>query len=155
MIVVSDTSPINYLVILGYVDVLPRLFGTVIIPQEVVRELTASKTPQRVQDWVNAKPDWLEIRSGNSYFVDDQLAFGESFAIGLALEINSDLVLIDEMSARAVAEEQGLTVIGIVGVLERAHQQGFLDLTTALAELKATTFYISDSLIKRVIDRNP
>lgn len=154
MIVVSDTSPINYLVILGYVDVLHRLFGTVIIPVEVHRELTASKTPQIVLDWIQAKPDWLEIRSGNAFFLDDHLDLGESSAIGLALEINLDTILIDEISARAVAENQGLTVIGTVSILERAHQQGLLDLRKALGELKATTFYISDSLIKRVLDRN-
>jgi len=155
MIVVSDTSPINYLVILGYVDVLPPLFGTVIIPEEVFEELMAEETPQIVRDWIDAQPDWLEIRPAKPLFVSRRLHSGESVAIGLAMEIQSDLILIDEMSARAVAEEQGLIVIGIVGVLERAHQQGLLDLESSLTELKETTFFITDSLIKRVLDRNP
>ncbi len=154
MIVISDTSPINYLVILGYVDFLPHLFDTVIIPTEVHRELTADRTPQVVRDWIQNRPDWLEIRSGNLLFIDEYLDPGECSAIGLALEIQFAGLLIDDLSARIAAENQGLNVTGTVGVLERAHQQGWLDLTTALSELKATNFRISDALIKLVIDRN-
>lgn len=154
MIVVSDTSSINYLVILGYIEVLPPLFGTVIIPTQVHRELTAAKTPQVVRDWVENKPDWLEIHDAKPIFVSPRLQLGESAALGLALEIQPDTVLIDEQAARIIAEIQGLRVTGIVGVLERAHQQGMLDLATALPELQATSFHISSKLIQDVLKRN-
>ncbi len=154
MIVVSDTSSINYLVLLGYIEVLLPLFGTVIIPTEVYQELTADKTPQVVREWIETKPDWLEIQTAKPLFVSRRLGLGESAAIGLALEIQPDTLLIDERFARSFARLQGLDVTGIIGVLERAHQQGLLDLETALNELKATTFFISNELIQDVLKRN-
>ena len=39
MIVVADTSPLIALINLGEIEVLPRLFNTVLIPKEVLQEL--------------------------------------------------------------------------------------------------------------------
>lgn len=61
MIVIADTSPINFLVIIGQERLLPDLFGRVIIPEAVLRELRASATPQIVQAWVVNIPEWLEV----------------------------------------------------------------------------------------------
>ena len=47
MIIVSDTSPLNYLILTDYQDVLPTLFGQVIIPQAVLNELQHAKTPEK------------------------------------------------------------------------------------------------------------
>ncbi len=49
MIIVSDTSPLNYLVLVSYVEVLPQLFGQIIIPQAVFDELSHAKTPAPVK----------------------------------------------------------------------------------------------------------
>jgi predicted nucleic acid-binding protein len=155
MIVVSDTSPINYLVMLGYIEVLPQIFGTVIIPTEVHRELTAPDTPIEVLEWLDTEPDWLQIQSSTMLLIDPTLHPGECSALGLAMEIQPNYVLIDDLLAREVAEIQGLRVTGTVGILERAHQADLLDLHTALDALQATNFRISDALIKLVKDRNP
>ena len=45
MIVVSDTSPINYLVLIGFKDLLPRLFDRVLIPEAVHHELQSDAAP--------------------------------------------------------------------------------------------------------------
>nr|WP_313898695.1 hypothetical protein [Roseofilum reptotaenium] len=45
MIVISDTSPINNLAAIGYLHLLQELYGTVIIPEAVYRELTDPKFP--------------------------------------------------------------------------------------------------------------
>ena len=49
MIVVSDTSPLNYLVLIGAIDVLPQLFGEVYVPPRVMQELQRSRTPEPCQ----------------------------------------------------------------------------------------------------------
>ena len=54
MVVVTDTSPINYLILTGYVDVLPVLHGDVVIPQAVAWELRDPRTPERVRQWIAA-----------------------------------------------------------------------------------------------------
>ncbi len=44
MIVVSDTSPLNYLVLIGAIDVLPKLFGEVYAPPAVIQEFQHPRT---------------------------------------------------------------------------------------------------------------
>ncbi len=63
MIVVADTTPINYLVLTGHDGLLPKLFGQVLIPREVLRELRAEATPHAVREWIKSPPDWVEIRA--------------------------------------------------------------------------------------------
>jgi hypothetical protein len=63
LIVVSDTTPLNYLVLIGAADVLPQLFDEVFTAQAVVRELSDSRTPQAVRQWIQKPPQWLRIQS--------------------------------------------------------------------------------------------
>jgi len=60
MIVVSDTSPLNYLILTDYQDVLPALFGQIIIPQAVLNELQHAKTPDKIKSWIAANPFGLK-----------------------------------------------------------------------------------------------
>lgn len=62
MIVLSDTSPLNYLVLIGHVNVLPALFGEVILPVAVRDELLHPAAPEVVREWLSAPPRWLSIR---------------------------------------------------------------------------------------------
>ena len=63
MIVVSDTSPLNYLVLIGCIELLPQLFDQVFIPQAVLDELNHERTPEAVRQWVAALPEWAVVRS--------------------------------------------------------------------------------------------
>ena len=62
MIVISDTSPLCYLLLIDLIEVLPQLFGRVIIPQKVRDELLAPTAPQVVREWIAQPPDWLEVQ---------------------------------------------------------------------------------------------
>ena len=62
-VVVADTSPLNYLLLIGEIEILVALYGNVVIPTEVLGELTDSDSPPEVSRWVRAKPDWLQVRS--------------------------------------------------------------------------------------------
>ena len=62
-VVVADTSPLNYLTLIDLIDVLPRLYGRVVIPQDVLSELTSPVAPREVREWARTLPDWLEVRS--------------------------------------------------------------------------------------------
>lgn len=62
MIVVADPSPLNYLVLSGEQELLPSLFGRIVIPEAVFQEFQATVTPRAVQKWLAQGPDWLEIR---------------------------------------------------------------------------------------------
>jgi predicted nucleic acid-binding protein len=63
MIVVSDTSPLNYLILIGAEQVLPALFGQVLAPPEVLVEMQHAEAPPQVSAWAQHPPAWLEIRS--------------------------------------------------------------------------------------------
>ena len=69
--VVSDTSPLHYLVECEAVDILRALFQEVLIPPTVHRELQHQKTPPRVRAWAQNLPAWVKIQS--PAVVDDSL----------------------------------------------------------------------------------
>lgn len=60
-LVIADTGPINYLILIGHIDLLPALFEKVILPSAVLAELTAVNTPLPVRNWVATPPVWLEV----------------------------------------------------------------------------------------------
>jgi predicted nucleic acid-binding protein len=96
VIVVCDTSPINYLVLIGHIDVLFSLFREVVIPSAVFSELKHARTPQEVRQWIAQPPAWLQVRSPTSVDPSLRLGRGETEAISLALELKADLLLMDD-----------------------------------------------------------
>jgi predicted nucleic acid-binding protein len=88
MIVVADTTPLNYLVIIGYIDSLPVLYQRVLMPLEVHRELQCPGTPFTVRAWASSLPAWCEVRplSSSPDPTLSELDPGERDAIQLALE---------------------------------------------------------------------
>jgi predicted nucleic acid-binding protein len=89
MIVVADTSPLNYLVLIDEINLLPAIFGQVLLPQAVFQELGHPKTSPRVRQWVADLPAWLEVRTVVSVADAGLLRLdpGEREAIQLALEL--------------------------------------------------------------------
>ena len=59
--IVSDTTPLNYLVLIEAIDVLPRLYERVLIPPAVRAELSASQAPEPVREWISSNLSWLEV----------------------------------------------------------------------------------------------
>ncbi len=154
--VVSNTSPLNYLILLDEIDVLPRLYERVSIPQSVGEELQAAETPEAVRRWILNPPDWLEILSETGSLDSDLagLHTGERDAISLAMHLQADAVLIDERRGRNEAEKRSLKVIGTIGVLAFAHECGLLNLRNAIGRLQQTTFHLSPKLVTSVLQKH-
>ena len=152
MIVVSDTSPLNYLVLINAVDVLPKLFGEVYSPPQVIEELKRSETPQIVAQWVQSVPKWLKIVvPRNPINLSTRLDPGETNAIALAKEIRAQLVLIDQKKGRCVAKQEGLNAVGTITVLALASQKNLIELKSALEALGRTNFRISAALVESTL----
>jgi predicted nucleic acid-binding protein len=119
MIVVADASPVNYLVQVEAAFVLPKLYGRVILPKEVQRELKHPAAPASVRSWVESAHPWIEIREphGQPEESTHLLDPGERAAILLAHEIHADLLLIDEKRGRIAASQTGLKTLGTLGVM--------------------------------------
>jgi predicted nucleic acid-binding protein len=154
MIVVADTSPINYLVLTQLQDLLPRLFDRLLIPEAVRRELQAGGTPEPVRQFIDTPPAWLEVRSAGTIPATlAHLDSGEREALALALSVAADFVLIDERIGRQAAEGHGLEVYGTLGVILVAAERELIALEDALARLQETNFRVSPRLLKIVRER--
>jgi predicted nucleic acid-binding protein len=142
IVVVADTSPLNYLVLIHCQDVLAALYDRVLVPPAVMTELDHPRTPRIVRAWLGHLPQWLEVRGVRSPPVATLAGLdpGEQQAIQLAQEEHADLLLIDERRGVALARHQGLEVTGTLGVLMQAGRLALVDIDAALSDLQATDF---------------
>jgi predicted nucleic acid-binding protein len=153
MIVVADTSPINYLILIGEIEILTKMYGTVVIPHAVREELLRPSAPEMVRNWTSQLPIWLEVHTPVNT-PDASLAMldpGERDAIVLAGELAADQLIVDDRQGRHEAEKRGIPVIGTLGVIREAATLGLLDLRAALKRLEATTFHIAPEIIARLL----
>lgn len=157
MIVVADTSPLNYLVLIGEIERLPSHYQKILIPPAVHMELLRAQTPLTVRNWAASLPAWCEERSviGPPDPALDELDLGEREAIQLAAEAGVDTVLMDEVAGRREAARRHLHVIGTMAVLEQAGQKGLLGFRDAFQRLERTNFRLSAAVRDEFLRRNP
>lgn len=155
MIVVSDTSPLNYLALLGHIDVLPKLYGRVIIPDVVLQELTHANSPKAVLNWAKGLPLWVEvIPTERPAPYAAGVDVGEAAAISISLTLNADLLLLDDRPARAEARRLGLAVTGLLGVLVAASVRGLVEIEVVLGRLQyETNFRLTHDLAEQVMSQ--
>lgn len=103
MIVVADAGPLHYLILLGRVELLPTLFGEVVIPAAVRQELTHSQSPAAVRTWMEGAPSWTRFVAATRIDSSLSLGAGEREAIALVLELHADLLLVDDKKVLAAA----------------------------------------------------
>lgn len=156
MIVVSDTSPITNLASVGHLELLQQLYGQIVIPPAVYRELTTAGETipgyKEVQTF-----DWIAVQPVNdSEFVVsllDQLDEGEAEAIALAVEQQADWLLIDEELGRQFAETYQIRFTGILGVLIEAKHRGLIPQVKVVLDDLITNaeFWVSERLYRHVL----
>ncbi len=156
MTVVTNTSPLNYLLLIGEGRLLPLLFAQVHVPLAVRDELSAPEAAPAVRAWAAAPPPWAVLHPGTPapLAASAPLHAGETEAIPLALELKAELLLMDELDGRAAARAAGLTVIGTLGVLELAAARGQLNFREGLTRLLATSFRASPRLLAEFLRRD-
>ena len=151
-VVVADSSPLNYLTLIGVVEVLHQLYGTIVVPQQVIMELTDPAAPLDVRGWALNLPDWVDVRVT---VVNDagmlHLDPGERAAITLAQSEPGALLLIDDAAGRIEASRRGILNTGTLGVLRAAAVKELVDLPTVLARLLETNFRISMELVNDLL----
>jgi predicted nucleic acid-binding protein len=155
MIIVSNTSPLCYLVLIGHADVLAKLYGEINVTRKVLEELRHPDAPPAVRQWAMNPPAWLKIHSDPEES-DQTLATldpGERTALRLAEQLRADVALLDEVAARALAGPRGVKVSGTLGILCDAAQAGLVKLPDALDLLRKTSFRASPELWKALYTR--
>lgn len=124
LIVVSDTSPILSLALIERLELLRDLYGSIMIPEAVRAEIVATGQSGAREvsqaDWIMTRPIEPDVILKLLRREVDQ---GEAEAIGLALQSNADVLLIDERKARHLAVYLELGVVGLLDVLQEAKQR--------------------------------
>ena len=150
-IVVADAGPLHYLVLIDCAETLGKLFDHVLVPFAVRDELLHPRAPQKVKDWLASAQPWLEITPGQPV---RGLHRGETETLQLALEHRADAVLMDDMDGRAAARQLGIPTIFTVAILELAAEKGLIELPTAIAKLKQTSFFIAQEILDAALERD-
>lgn len=158
MIVISDTSVITNLASVECLSLLPQLYGQIIIPLSVYRELTDISMPMpRRAEVQNAT--WMEIRQVENQVMVEQLHtkakldLGESEAIALALEMDADLLLIDERRGRLEADRLGVKIVGLLGLLVEAKRNSLIVAVKPIIDdlIQMSAFRVSLTLYEQIL----
>ncbi|PIN93389.1 DUF3368 domain-containing protein [Candidatus Pacearchaeota archaeon CG10_big_fil_rev_8_21_14_0_10_31_24] len=161
--IVSNSSPLIYLAKLRKLKLLKELFGKVFIPSEVYEEVVISGKEKSFSDAFlveKAKIDgWLHIETINNKkeisSFPSEIDYGEAAAIILAKKKNASLLLIDDASARAIAQSFGLKVKGTIFVILQAYKNKLIskqETKSLMASLVREGFRISHELYVSVLE---
>lgn len=156
MIVVSDTSVLSGLIKIGRLDILKLLFSEIIIPSEVANEIQELENfGYDLSDFNNL--NWIknvsvsDVNSVNQLI--QNLDRGEAEAIILAIELKADYLLIDERKGRTIAENLGLTVTGLLGILIRAKEKNHIAAVKPILDnLILKKFRIHPNLYQKILE---
>ena len=146
-IVISDTSCLILFQKIGELDLLRKVYDSVSI------------TPEVAHEFLEKLPDWIRIENvkDKKYqeFLETLVDLGEASAIALAKEMESPLLLLDDLKARKLASKLNLRFTGALGVIHRAKQIGVIDKVRPIIEkLLATDFWISENIVTELLRKN-
>jgi predicted nucleic acid-binding protein len=155
--VVADATPLHYLILIGEVELLRQLYGTIAVPSAVLSELSTLRTPPEVRAWVNSLPSWIRPFAGTepSSLPFPALGLGERQAIAYVRGGKSNILLTDDLQARVAAESLGIQVVPTIRILSTAAALSIVDFEAALIRLRLTNFRVSQKVIDRIRERHP
>ena len=148
--VVVNSTPIIALREIGRLEILRDLYGSVVIPSAVLREVTV-KDPRALDRY-----PWIVVENVDNLAAKEVFSIalhdGEVEVMLLAKEIGADLIILDDGLARRHARYFGLNITGTVGLLLRAKERGLIaEVKPILDELIANDFYISEHVYKEIL----
>jgi uncharacterized protein len=158
MIVVSNTTPLIGLAVIGQFDLLRQMFGEILIAEAVYHEAVVAGRDEGGAKGEVSSADWIRVHAVRDRLaVDvllDELDRGEAETIVLAQELGADWVLMDEKKGRRKLAQLNQAKVGTVGILLKAKQVGLLkQIRPSLYQLRSSGFSISDSVIRAVLEQ--
>ncbi len=144
LIVIADASSLIALDNINEIDTLPQLYPIITV------------TPEVAEEYGLALPHWIQISEASDFSKSrieiSRLDAGEASSIALALDSTDPLLIIDEKKGRSVAEQLGIDIIGIVGILIKARHAGLIrEPNTLLDRLESVDFRLSSPLKARLM----
>ncbi len=149
--VLANTTPLIALANIDRLELLHKLYGTIIVPQAVMDEIIREPAKQRVHNAPWIKVETIQDQSQKDLF-RARLHNGEVEVMILARELKADLVIMDDDAAKKTAKFLGLTVTGTLGVLLKAKREGYLEkVESVMNELICDGLFISDTVKRYVL----
>ena len=153
MIVISNSTPLIALAKINQLQLLKEYFGEVLIPEEVYDEVVRRGSGLAGAVEI-AACDWITRAQVTNRLAVDALCIsldrGEAEAIVLA-SVRNGLLIIDDGEGRKAARQLGLKITGTIGILLLASKERKLDLISALDDLKAAGFHLSNKEYDRIL----
>lgn len=153
--VISDTGPIHYLVLIKRIQILPLLFDRVSLPEVVLTELRHDEAPSDVRAWSASPPPWIDVHDQHPGTVTDRtledLDDGEAAVIALANQLRPRLLLMDDREGVTLARRLRFPVVGTIGILDLGARRGLLDLATAFSDLRKTNFRRPEAVMQQLL----
>lgn len=154
--VITNTSPICYLSLIGLINIFPQIYSQVLLTPDVQNELEEGQRQGLKIPDLNSL-EWLVPHNVSvPSFLDliPDLGRGEASVLALALEYDNPLVIMDDLLGRRIAEMQGFTMTGTLGILVKAKKLNIIDkISSPINLLEQNGFYISDSVKKHVLNQ--
>lgn len=154
--VVLNTTPLIVLCNIGHLGLLRELYGEVIIPDAVFKEISAkddlvSRQVKKNLGWIHVKEE-TQSRQEDRAMYRAKLHDGEVEVMLLAQDVQADLVVLDDNAAKRTALYLGLNVTGTLGVLLKAKEKGLIEKVAPLAaKMMANGFYLDDDVLTLVL----
>jgi predicted nucleic acid-binding protein len=154
MDVVINASPLIFLYKIKRLDVLPKIFDTIYIPQAVSREIESGNSTEAKNLLSSIPHKIIEVTNLTAVLgLLGRLHIGEVEVIVGAIEKGISKVVLDDMYARNKAKQLKLEVTGTLGILLRARELGLIDnINKDIEGLKRAGMYLSDKIIERVLN---
>ena len=159
MLIVSNTSPLSNLAVIGEISLLQQIYPKILISPIVHTELISLPEIQPTIATL-VITGWLEIRTPKNLqliqSLEQTLDPGEAAAIALASELNADRLLIDERLGRRTATQYELKIRGILGILVKAKEEGLIPATKPLLDrlVNEAGFRVSQALYIRTLQES-
>jgi len=155
MIVVSDTSCISNLLLIGQIDLLQKIYSKIFIPLTVYNEILMLEKSGRDLSYFKSR-NWVIIEKNFtrkiSLLPPKNIDAGEAEAIDLAIYIKADRILIDERKGSVLAKKLGITTIGLLGILIIAKKNHLIvSVKDLLDQLIENNFWLSNELYNTVL----
>jgi predicted nucleic acid-binding protein len=146
-VIISDTSCLILLDKIGELDLLHKLFGQIVVTQEIAAEFKKEL------------PDWFRVENpiNKTYqkILEASLDKGEASAIAFAIEQKDCLLIIDDYKGRKYAEQLGIKITGTLGIIIDAKLSGHLkSVKDILDKIKKTDFRLTEDLERKTLEKS-
>ncbi len=152
MLIIADSSALVALSACDALDILPKIYDEIHVPQSVYDEVVVIGKSQSstLESFLAGRV--MNVDLSHWVLAAGGLGQGELEAMALYKQLSADALLIDDRRARAVAEHNQIVCVGALGFLLLAKHQGMIQSITPYVEkLRLSALHYGEDLLEKVL----